>query len=122
MTRSDTFIDRLISIDESKLQTCRLNFYRNRLPSSYPRHGHGHAQGHGHGHGHGHARRQGHGHARRHGHGHARDTVTARHGHGHSHGTARSRSWSRHGQDTEKFQTRNYHCILKWHGQNTVTL
>ena len=37
MTRSETFIDRLISIDESKLQTCRLNFYHNRLPSSYPR-------------------------------------------------------------------------------------
>ena len=36
ITKSDTFIDRLISIDESKLQTSRFNFYHNRLPSTYP--------------------------------------------------------------------------------------
>ena len=28
---------KIISIDESKLQTSRLNFYHNRLPCSYPR-------------------------------------------------------------------------------------
>ena len=68
-----------------------------------------HGQEHGYDHGHCH------GHARGHGHGSVRSRhVTAWHGHG----TARSRHGkleetvtARHGQDTEKLQTRNYHCI-----------
>ena len=37
ITSLDTCIDKLIIINESKLQTCRVNFYHNRLPSSYTR-------------------------------------------------------------------------------------
>ena len=36
LSSCDRFIHRLITIDESKLQTSRLNFYHNRLPCSYP--------------------------------------------------------------------------------------